>query len=134
MSDFHPKSWNPSWQVSSILTGVLSFMTSEDMTTGSITATPSQRIEYAAQSKEWNNKSPKFREEFPDLFKSNKEQLDMLARQKLASQPPAGELPAQSTTEKQVANEAHHNNNWYIKGRYILLTLMVALIIASRMT
>jgi ubiquitin-conjugating enzyme E2 J2 len=26
MSDFHPESWNPSWSVASILTGLLSFM------------------------------------------------------------------------------------------------------------
>ena len=25
-SDFHPKEWNPSWQVSTILVGLLSFM------------------------------------------------------------------------------------------------------------
>jgi len=28
MSDFHPESWNPMWSVSSILTGLLSFMVS----------------------------------------------------------------------------------------------------------
>jgi ubiquitin-conjugating enzyme E2 J2 len=27
-SDFHPKEWNPSWQVSTILVGLLSFMVS----------------------------------------------------------------------------------------------------------
>ena len=26
MSDFHPSSWNPSWSVSTILNGLLSFM------------------------------------------------------------------------------------------------------------
>ncbi|KAK1811208.1 Ubiquitin-conjugating enzyme E2 6 [Friedmanniomyces endolithicus] len=34
ISDFHPKSFNPAWEVSTILLGVLSFMTSEEMTTG----------------------------------------------------------------------------------------------------
>ncbi|KAG6733135.1 hypothetical protein I3842_01G211400 [Carya illinoinensis] len=29
MSDFHPESWNPMWSVSSILTGLLSFMVSQ---------------------------------------------------------------------------------------------------------
>jgi ubiquitin-conjugating enzyme E2 J2 len=28
ISDFHPKSWNPVWSVSTILTGLLSFMVS----------------------------------------------------------------------------------------------------------
>ncbi|CRK30985.1 hypothetical protein BN1723_003728 [Verticillium longisporum] len=35
ISDFHPKSFNPAWEVSTILIGLLSFMTSEEMTTGS---------------------------------------------------------------------------------------------------
>ena len=26
MSDFHPSTWNPSWSVATILTGLLSFM------------------------------------------------------------------------------------------------------------
>lgn len=26
MSDFHPDTWNPAWSVSTILTGLLSFM------------------------------------------------------------------------------------------------------------
>ena len=34
ISDFHPKSFNPAWEVSTILTGLLSFMTGEEMTTG----------------------------------------------------------------------------------------------------
>ncbi|KAL9065366.1 MAG: hypothetical protein Q9157_007497, partial [Trypethelium eluteriae] len=35
ISDFHPKSFNPAWEVSTILIGLMSFMTSEEMTTGS---------------------------------------------------------------------------------------------------
>ncbi|XVE51775.1 hypothetical protein DITRI_Ditri02bG0068200 [Diplodiscus trichospermus] len=36
MSDFHPESWNPMWSVSSILTGLLSFMMDNSPTTGSV--------------------------------------------------------------------------------------------------
>ncbi|SJL12422.1 uncharacterized protein ARMOST_15849 [Armillaria ostoyae] len=35
MSDFYPGSWNPAWSVATILTGLLSFMLSDEMTTGS---------------------------------------------------------------------------------------------------
>lgn len=54
ISDFHPKSFNPAWEVSTILLGVLSFMTSEEMTTGSISATDAQRREFAARTRWWN--------------------------------------------------------------------------------
>ncbi|KAK5107196.1 hypothetical protein LTR62_001642 [Meristemomyces frigidus] len=55
ISDFHPKSFNPAWEVSTILLGVLSFMTSDEMTTGSISGTDAQRKEFAARSRWWNS-------------------------------------------------------------------------------
>ncbi|KAF2843193.1 UBC-like protein [Patellaria atrata CBS 101060] len=55
ISDFHPKSFNPAWEVSTILLGLQSFMTSEEMTTGSMRASESERKMYAAQSRWWNS-------------------------------------------------------------------------------
>lgn len=55
ISDFHPKSFNPAWEVSTILIGLMSFMTSDEMTTGSVSATPHERKLFAAQSKWWNS-------------------------------------------------------------------------------
>ncbi len=55
ISDFHPKSFNPAWSVSTILIGLMSFMTSEEMTTGSIGASESERRWYAARSRWWNS-------------------------------------------------------------------------------
>lgn len=55
ISDFHPKSFNPSWSVNTILLGVLSFMTSEEMTTGSIKATDEERKVLAARTRWWNS-------------------------------------------------------------------------------
>lgn len=55
ISDFHPKSFNPAWEVSTILIGLLSFMTSEEMTTGSVSASDSERRLYAARSRWWNS-------------------------------------------------------------------------------
>ncbi len=54
ISDFHPKSFNPAWEVSTILIGLLSFMTSEEMTTGSVGATEQERKWAAARSRWWN--------------------------------------------------------------------------------
>ena len=35
ISDFHPDTWNPAWSVSTILTGLLSFMLESTPTSGS---------------------------------------------------------------------------------------------------
>ncbi|KAK3375922.1 ubiquitin-conjugating enzyme/RWD-like protein [Lasiosphaeria ovina] len=55
ISDFHPRSFNPAWEVSTILIGLLSFMTSEEMTTGSVSATETERKYHAARSRWWNS-------------------------------------------------------------------------------
>mmetsp|Transcript_12238 Transcript_12238/g.13775 ORF Transcript_12238/g.13775 Transcript_12238/m.13775 type:complete len:127 (+) Transcript_12238:486-866(+) len=34
MSDFHPESWSPSWSISKVLIGLVSFMTTDELTTG----------------------------------------------------------------------------------------------------
>jgi ubiquitin-conjugating enzyme E2 J2 len=55
ISDFHPKSFNPAWEVSTILLGLQSFMTSEEMTTGSLSATDAERVVFADRSRWWNS-------------------------------------------------------------------------------
>lgn len=55
ISDFHPKSFNPAWSVSTILIGLMSFMNGEEMTAGSISGTPAERKWYAARSRWWNS-------------------------------------------------------------------------------
>ncbi|KAJ7147732.1 UBC-like protein [Mycena crocata] len=66
MSDFHPGTWNPAWSVATILTGLLSFMLSDEMTTGSVTSTEAHKRAFAARSHAWNITQPRFREAFPD--------------------------------------------------------------------
>lgn len=55
ISDFHPKSFNPAWEVSTILIGLMSFMTGDEMTTGSLGASEAERKWYAARSRWWNS-------------------------------------------------------------------------------
>jgi len=50
MSDFHPELWSPSWSIRTILTGLVSFMNTEEITTGGLTATPAYRIQAAKAS------------------------------------------------------------------------------------
>lgn len=67
MSDFHPSSWNPSWSVATILNGLLSFMVTDETTTGSIKTTDAEKRIYAARSQKFNLSSSKFRDIFPEL-------------------------------------------------------------------
>ncbi|PRT55300.1 Ubiquitin-conjugating enzyme E2 6 [Wickerhamiella sorbophila] len=67
ISDFHPDTWNPGWSVATILVGLLSFMNSEEATTGSLMSSERVRKDYAAKSVAWNRSFPKFCEEFPHL-------------------------------------------------------------------
>ncbi|KAI8581385.1 hypothetical protein K450DRAFT_232813 [Umbelopsis ramanniana AG] len=61
MSDFHPSSWNPSWSVATILNGLLSFMVTDETTTGSIKTNDAEKRIYAARSHKFNTSSTKFR-------------------------------------------------------------------------
>ncbi|KAA3676214.1 ubiquitin-conjugating enzyme E2 J2 [Paragonimus westermani] len=69
ISDFHPDTWNPAWSVSSILTGLLSFMLENTYTTGSIETSVSTKRLLAESSGEFNLNSELFCELFPDVVK-----------------------------------------------------------------
>ncbi|KAH8825917.1 UBC-like protein [Flagelloscypha sp. PMI_526] len=66
MSDFHPASWNPAWSVATILTGLLSFMLSDEMTTGSMNTSESHKRAFAVRSHPWNLEQSRFRDAFPE--------------------------------------------------------------------
>lgn len=76
MSDFHPESWNPMWSVSTIITGLISFMVESAPTLGSIESTTAQKRSYAAQSLDFNCKDATFRKLFPDMVQLHQKRLE----------------------------------------------------------
>ncbi|KAG6902491.1 hypothetical protein C0995_016068 [Termitomyces sp. Mi166 len=67
MSDFHPGTWNPAWSVATILTGLLSFMLSDEMTTGSVNSDDQLKRALASRSHAWNLTQQRFKDCFPDF-------------------------------------------------------------------
>eukprot|EP00929_Paragymnodinium_shiwhaense_P014689 TRINITY_DN122635_c0_g1_i1.p1 TRINITY_DN122635_c0_g1~~TRINITY_DN122635_c0_g1_i1.p1 ORF type:complete len:265 (+),score=54.92 TRINITY_DN122635_c0_g1_i1:87-881(+) len=69
MSDYHPESWNPSWNVGTVLTGLLSFMCEETATAGAMVPPRSveERKDLAAKSVAWNKGNDEFCKAFPDF-------------------------------------------------------------------
>lgn len=68
MSDFHPESWNPLWSLSSILSGLLSFMLETDKATvGSVSSSDADKRRLARLSLRTNQANPTFRKLFPEL-------------------------------------------------------------------
>lgn len=73
ISDYHPRTWNPAWSVSTILNGLLSFMVGDETTAGSITTTEGQKRQFAAHSREWNLRyNQAFCQQFPHLAEENR--------------------------------------------------------------
>jgi len=77
MSDFHPESWCPSWSVGTILTGLLSFMNSNEMTTGGLEASVEERKRYASTSKDFNETDAVFKELFGSSHQVEERFLDI---------------------------------------------------------
>lgn len=50
MSDFHPEDWCPAWSIRTIVLGLVSFMNSNELTTGGMEASARDRIRLAKES------------------------------------------------------------------------------------
>ena len=69
MSDFHPESWTPIWNVGTIITGLISFMQEDERSTGCEATTYSQKAYLAKSSMGFNMANPVFTNIFEDHIK-----------------------------------------------------------------
>ncbi|PAA49681.1 hypothetical protein BOX15_Mlig029826g3 [Macrostomum lignano] len=79
ISDFHPDTWNPAWCVSTILTGLLSFMLENTPTFGSLQTSDADKRRLAAQSTEFNLRDDRFRELFQNWLRNCSRKYPMLS-------------------------------------------------------
>jgi ubiquitin-conjugating enzyme E2 J2 len=98
MSDFHPESWNPMWSVSSILTGLLSFMMDNSPTTGSVNTTVAEKQRLAKSSLAFNCKNATFRKMFPEYVEKYEQQ--QLAEQPVVEQASPAASPRQEENSR----------------------------------
>ncbi|XP_022563734.2 ubiquitin-conjugating enzyme E2 34 isoform X2 [Brassica napus] len=116
MSDFHPESWNPMWSVSSILTGLLSFMMDTSPTTGSVNTTVAEKQQLAKSSLAFNCKTPAFRKLFPEYVEKYKQQeLAEQTRQTSPKSPQESNTKAES--EKTVVNPTKEDSEGGLKEK-----------------
>lgn len=105
MSDYHPDLWNPGWSVATILTGLLSFMTGNESTTGSVQTTDQQKKYYAAKSIQYNTFSnTRFKLIFPDVVEKN---LVELQKRKAEGHPEMKDIKEASKYNDAIAKAAN---------------------------
>ncbi|BEI92152.1 uncharacterized protein CcaverHIS019_0409720 [Cutaneotrichosporon cavernicola] len=71
MTSYHPSTWNAAWSVATILTGLLSFMLSDEITAGAVKTTDAQKRDFATKSHAFNLNSKKFRDIFPKVSRKS---------------------------------------------------------------
>ena len=77
MSDYHQETWNPNWNIRTIMIGFYSFMLEESQTEGSIETTYEEKIKYAKNSCEFNKKIKLYEELFENIeFEINTEKIN----------------------------------------------------------
>ncbi|TXT13698.1 hypothetical protein VHUM_01065 [Vanrija humicola] len=82
MTSYHPSTWNAAWSVATILTGLLSFMLSDEITAGAVKTTDEQKRQLAAQSHAFNLKSKKFKPSDPQYATPSMTDLPDMGQQK----------------------------------------------------
>ncbi|KAI9854133.1 MAG: Ubiquitin-conjugating enzyme E2 6 [Vezdaea acicularis] len=121
ISDFHPKSFNPAWEVSTILIGLMSFMTSEEMTTGSVSATSEERKWAAQKSRSWNSTNAKFRAEWPELDEENKKLGALTTKRR-----PVARIVEETQAARDVGQSWMRRHRWLVAAISVFGYVLIA--------
>lgn len=97
MTSYHPSTWNAAWSVATILTGLLSFMLSDEVTAGSVRTSENDKKALAKSSHTFNLASRKFREIFPKYATPEMTDLPDMGNNKPAP-PPESIAPSAVTS------------------------------------
>lgn len=126
MSDFHPGTWNPAWSVATILTGLLSFMLSDEMTTGSVTSPDAHKRALAAKSHTFNLAHPRFKDAFPDYCTPVPRDLPNMGNKERGQPAPLQPVVSAVPSALDVHNTIIHTNkppvpqNWTASWRQVI--------------
>ncbi|GFY97260.1 ubiquitin-conjugating enzyme 33 [Actinidia rufa] len=123
MSDFHPESWNPMWSVSSILTGLLSFMIDNSPTTGSVKTTVAEKERLAKSSLAFNCKNPTFKKIFPEYVQKYEEQH-------LSNQPVPEQVSPNPRPLEKTGNSKNHVKQSFPTWVLLLLVSICGVVMA----
>lgn len=87
----------PQRSVDTILVGLMSFMLSDEITTGAVKQSDAERKSLAGRSHAWNAAQPKFKSMFPDYAGERMKDLPKMSGKAPAPAGPQGEGKAPST-------------------------------------
>ncbi|XP_041980944.1 ubiquitin-conjugating enzyme E2 J2 [Aricia agestis] len=128
ITDFHPDTWNPAWSISTILTGLLSFMLEKTPTFGSIQTSDYQKRCFAAESLEINLKNKMFCELFPEYVEEIEKQLKERQEALLQSDNPSNPSDAEVTEQSNLYTVL---TNLLLVVGFVFLAYMVKYVLAS---
>ena len=119
-TNFHKESWNPLWNIDSILKGFLSFFLEDSTPTyGSMSCTQEEKKKMALKSSEFNLKTHHFTKLFPEMSD--------VARRNIKEQ--ESKLEAIKDSESNVGSE--QPKSWDFLSIVILILILLFVIYVS---
>jgi ubiquitin-conjugating enzyme E2 J2 len=110
LSDFHPELWNPMWTTRSIITGLVSFMNSNEITTGGMDEPASHRIVFAKKSLQYcMEQDPLAMQIFSEFLTNLRNSRSGMGDSWPPPRPPPMSQP--STTEKKIDERQVHTQD-----------------------
>lgn len=119
--------WNPAWSISTILTGLLSFMLETTPTLGSCESTTIEKRRFADNSLEFNLKNEIFVELFPDIVKEINQRLVKIEEAKVNNNNKMkenGSIKSETVSEGENANIAAVQSGWHSLTTNVILFIL----------